>query len=143
MVVGYLTQRVALTAVFLGIKHHRDVALGGVIKFLPALGIGLAISAIATLGWVISWEIVLAMSDLDFPALMQEQMLAQARASGASEAELAKIAVDAQGFAEMYQNPLIRMPITSIEMFPVGVIVSLISAALLRNSRFMPPRAAA
>lgn len=143
VVVGYLTQLVALTAVFLGIKHHRDVALGGVIRFFPALGIGLGISAVASLGWVIGWEIVLAMSGLDFGAMMKEQMLAQAKASGASAEALAKVAADAQAFADMYKNPLIRMPISFIEMFPAGVLVSLASAGLLRNSRFLPARRAA
>lgn len=143
VVVGYLTQLVALTTVFLGIKHHRDVNLGGVIKFLPALGVGVGISAVATLGWVFAWEIVLAMTQLDFPAMMKEQMLAQAQARGASEAELQKVVTDATSFGEMYKNPLIRMPITFTEMFPVGVLVSLICAALLRNSRFMPARQAA
>jgi hypothetical protein len=141
--VGYLTQLVALTAVFLGIKHHRDVALGGVIKFFPALGIGLAISAVAALGWVVGWEIVLAMSNIDFPAMMKEQMLAQAQARGASEAELQKIAADAASFAQLYMTPPIRWSISFIEMFPVGVLVSLVAAGLLRNSRFMPARQAA
>ena len=143
VVVGYLTQLVALTVVFLGIKHHRDVARGGVIKFFPALCVGIGISAVATLGWVIGWEIVLAMSDMDFPAMMKEQMLAQAQARGASEAELQKISAEAASFGEMYGNPLFRMPISFTEMFPVGVLVSLISAGLLRNSRFMPARQAA
>ena len=43
-------------------------------------------------------------------------------------------------FGEMYANPLIRMPITFIEIFPVGLVISLIAAALLRNSRFLPAR---
>jgi hypothetical protein len=137
-VIGYLIQLLALTAVFLGIKRYRDVALGGVIRFLPALGVGTAISAVATLGWVIGWEIVLATSHLDFPGMMQEQMLAQAQARGASEAELREAAADAARFAELYGIAPIRWAISFIEMFPVGVLVSLVSAALLRNSRFMP-----
>jgi hypothetical protein len=40
----------------------------------------------------------------------------------------------------MYSNPLYRLPITFVEMFPVGVLISLISAAVLRNSRVLPAR---
>ncbi|HEV7693566.1 MAG TPA: DUF4199 domain-containing protein [Hyphomonadaceae bacterium] len=138
LVVGYLTQVIALTFVFLGVKAHRDNALGGVIKFLPAFGVGLAISAIASLGWVISWEIVLSVSHFDMGAMMKEQMVAQAQASGAGEAAIQKAIADADSFAKMYQNPLYRMPMSFIEMFPVGILVSLISAAVLRNSRFLP-----
>jgi len=49
----------------------------------------------------------------------------------------------AQDFAMMYANPLFRMPITFTEILPVGILVSLFPALLLRNSRFMPARAAA
>jgi hypothetical protein len=40
----------------------------------------------------------------------------------------------------MYANPLYRLPITFVEMFPIGVLISAVSAALLRNSRFLPAR---
>ena len=53
-------------------------------------------------------------------------------------AEIAK----AEAFAKMYANPLYRIPITFTEILPVGILVSLISSLLLRNSRFMPARAA-
>lgn len=143
MVVGYLTQLVALTVVFLGVKHHRDRALGGVIRFLPAFGMGVAISAVATLGWVIGWEIVLAMSGLDFGAMMSEMMVEQARARGASEAEIEKTVAEAAAWSGAYANPLVRMPISFIEMFPLGLVISLLTALVLRNRSFMPPRAAA
>lgn len=142
VVVGYLTQLVALTAVFLGVKQHRDRDCGGIIKFLPALGVGLGISAVASLGWVIGWEIVLAMTGLDYGTMMIDMMVAQAEARGASEVEIEKARADAEGFARMYANPLFRMPISFTEMFPVGVLVSLVTAGLLRNSRFLPARGA-
>jgi hypothetical protein len=40
--------------------------------------------------------------------------------------------------ATMYRNPLYRIPITFVEIFPVGLIVALVSAALLRNPRLLP-----
>jgi hypothetical protein len=140
--VGYLTIILALTTVFLGVKHYRDRTLGGVIKFLPAFLVGLGISAVASLGWVIGWEISLAVTGLDFPAMYSEMMLEQARGRGATDAELQRITSESVSFAKMYANPLFRVPITFVEMFPVGVIISLISALLLRNSRFMPARRA-
>ena len=48
--------------------------------------------------------------------------------------------INAAAFAKNYANPLYRLPITFVEMFPVGVLISLVSAALLRNSRFLPAR---
>jgi hypothetical protein len=143
MVYGYLSMIVGLTAVFLGVKHYRDKVLGGAIKFGPALVVGLGISAVASLIYVIAWELNLALMDYDFAESYARAMVEDARAKGASAAELEKAVAEAAGFVEAYRNPLYRMPITFIEMFPVGVLISLISAGLLRNSRLLPARAGA
>jgi hypothetical protein len=143
MLLGYLTMLVALTAVFLGIKAYRDKVLGGAIKFLPAFGLGLAISAVASLFYVIGWEISMAYSEFDFTQYYTNYLVESARAKGASAQEIAKATADAKAFAISYANPLIRIPLTFVEMFPVGILVSLISAAILRNSRVLPSRASA
>lgn len=139
--IGYATILVALTGVFLGVKHYRDKVKGGVIKFVPALGVGLGISAVASLGWVVAWEISLAMTKFDFVAAYYGAMIEQAQADGATAEKIAQMRTEQEGFASMYSNPVIRMGITFVEMFPIGVVISLISAALLRNSRFLPARA--
>jgi hypothetical protein len=138
---GYLTMIVALTAVFLGIKHCRDKVLGGAIRFVPALLIGLAISAVASVLYVIGWEISLAFSDFDFASSYSKSVVEAARAKGASPEELQTVIADTQAFVKNYANPAYRVAVTFLEMFPVGVIISLISAALLRNSRLLPARA--
>lgn len=140
MLVTYLVMIVALTAVFLGIKAYRDKALGGVIRFLPALGVGLGISAVASLLYVIAWEVSTAFSSFDFLTHYKDYLLNEAKARGASGAELNQAIADAEAFARMYVNPLYRLPMIFIEMFPVGVLISLISAAVLRNPRVLPAR---
>jgi hypothetical protein len=132
---------VALTAVFLGVKHYRDKVLGGVVRFVPALLVGLAISAVASVLYAIGWEISLAFTGFDFPSAYMHEMVEAARAKGASAAEIERITQEAAGFARLYANPLYRLPITFVEMFPIGVVIALISAALLSNSRFLPARA--
>ena len=139
--IGYATILVALTGVFLGVKHYRDKEKGGVIKFMPALGVGLGISAVASLGWVIAWEISLAVTKFDFVTAYYGALIEQAQADGATAEKIAQMRTEQEGFASMYSNPVIRMGITFVEMFPIGVVISLISAALLRNSRFLPARA--
>ena len=62
------------------------------------------------------------------------------RAIGWQPVEIARIEADTAEFLAMYANPLFRLPITFIEMFPIGALVSLASAGLLRNSRFLPAR---
>ena len=142
MLVTYLVMIVALTAVFLGIKAYRDKVLGGVIRFLPALGVGLGISAVASVLYVTAWEVSTAFSSFDFLTHYKAYLLDAARAKGATGAELNQAIADAESFAEIYMNPLYRLPMIFIEMFPVGVLISLISAAVLRNPRVLPARAA-
>ncbi|MBA8886351.1 hypothetical protein FHW12_000542 [Dokdonella fugitiva] len=66
MAIGYLTMLVALSAVFIAIKRHRDTDLGGMIGFWRALGLGLGISAVAGLFYVAAWEAALALTHMDF-----------------------------------------------------------------------------
>lgn len=139
-VYGYLSMLLAFTMVFVGIKHYRDKVLGGVIGFLPALGVGLGISAVASLFWVVGWELTLA-SGFDFGSAYTDSVVAAAQARGAPAAEIEQIRAETAEFLSMYANPLFRLPITFVEMFPIGALISLISAALLRNSRFLPARA--
>jgi hypothetical protein len=133
MLLGYLTMIVSLTAVFLGVKSYRDKVLGGAIRFLPAFGLGVAISAVACLFYVIGWEISLAYSPFDFISFYKMSMIESATAKGVTVEDLKQVTADAESFAKMYRNPWIRMPITFIEMFPVGVLVSLITAAVLKR----------
>jgi hypothetical protein len=141
MLASYLVMLVALTAVFLGVKSYRDKALGGAIRFLPALGVGLAIASVASLIYVLAWEVCMAYSPFDFIKFYSSYLLEAAK-DGTPE-QVAKATAEAKEFAENYAKPLYRMPWTFIEIFPVGVLVSLISAAVLRNSRVLPARASA
>jgi hypothetical protein len=142
MVVGYLTMLVALSMVFVGVKRYRDTALGGVIRFWPAFGIGLGIAGVAGLCYVAGWEAYMYATDYTFMDVYMKQALAAKAATGASAAELAKYTAELNTLKVQYANPLIRMPMTFAEIAPVGLIVALVSAAILRNSRAFPAVAA-
>jgi hypothetical protein len=137
---GYLIMLLALSLVFVGVKRLRDRELGGVIRFVPALLAGLGISAVAGVIYVIGWEITLAATDFAFIDSYSSAAIEAARARGASAAEIEAVIARMAEFRQQYENPLFRLPVTFIEIFPVGLVVSLISAALLRNSRFLPAR---
>ena len=140
MLIGYTTMLIALSAVFVGIKRHRDVERGGVIRFWPAFGIGVGISFVAGVFYVAAWEALQAMTHMDFANSYADAIIAGEKAKGASAEALAKLAADMEAFKLQYANPLFRLPMTFVEIFPVGVLVSLVSAGLLRNSRFLPAR---
>jgi hypothetical protein len=140
MLIGYTVMLVALSTVFLGIKRQRDHEQGGVIRFWPAFGMGVAISVIAGIFYVVAWEASQAISGADFASFYAQTMLEQARSEGKSAAELARMSAEFAQFKLNYANPMWRIPMIFTEIFPVGVLVSLISAALLRRPSFMPAR---
>ena len=140
MLIGYTTMLIALSAVFVGIKRHRDVDRGGVIGFWPAFGVGLGVSFIAGIFYVAAWEAVQAMTHMDFASSYAQAIIASEKAKGASAEALVKLSADMAAFKLQYADPLFRLPMTFAEIFPVGVLVSLVSAGLLRNSRFLPAR---
>lgn len=137
---GYLMMVLALSLIFFGVKRLRDREMGGVIRFVPALLAGLGISAVASVIYVVGWEITLAVTDFAFVDSYSTAAIEAARAKGASAAEVAAVVAQMDDFRRQYANPLIRLSFTFIEIFPVGLLISLISAALLRNSRFLPAR---
>ena len=137
---GYLIMLVALSAILVGVKQHRDRALGGVIRFWPALLMGLGIGAAATVAYVAVWEVYLAVTHYTFADNYVAQMLEAKRAAGITGAAYAKAVAEMDSFRRLYANPLLRMLSTSAEIGPVAVLVAVVSAALLRNPKFLPAR---
>jgi len=60
-------------------------------------------------------------------------VLKNAKADGASAAEISKKAAEMANFKEMYKNPLFVVLITYAEVFPIGLLISLISALILKR----------
>ncbi len=137
---GYTVMPVALILIFVGVKRYRDQSLGGVIKFGPAFGLGLAIAAVAGVFYVIGWEISLAATNYTFAEEYAQGVIAAKEKAGVTGEALDKIAAEMRAFVEQYKNPAFRLPMTFIEIFPVGFLVALVSAALLRNPKVFPAR---
>ena len=140
LLVGYTLMLVAFTTIFVAIKRRRDGPGGGVIRFWPAFALGLGITVVASLIYVTAWEIGEGLSGADFASVYSEAMIAQQRAAGASAEALARSAAEMDDFRRSYADPLFRLPMVFAEIFPVGILVSLVAAGLLRNSRFLPAR---
>jgi hypothetical protein len=140
---GYLVMLAALSLIFVGVKRYRDVELGGVIKFGRAFLLGLGIAAVAAAIYVAAWEVVMATGvGGDYIAQYVDAYAREMQAGGASAAEVAAMRADMASFQEAYQNPLFRMLITLSEIAPVGLLVALVTALILRNPRVLPAQRA-
>ena len=137
---GYLIMLVALSSILLGVKQYRDQTLGGVIKFTTGLMLGLGIALVASVAYTLVWEVYLYLTHYSFMDHYIEATLAGRRAAGISGAAYQQLVTEMETMRRQYANPLYRLPMTFTEIFPVGLIISLISAALLRNPRFLPAR---
>jgi hypothetical protein len=140
LLLGYTIMLVALSMIFFGIKAYRDRELGGVIHFMPALFMGLGISIVSGIIYVLVWEVYMAATNYTFMNAYVESYIAQQKAAGITGAALDKIVAEMEQMKVQYADPLFRMPMTFMEIFPVGLLISLISAAVLRNPKVLPAR---
>jgi hypothetical protein len=132
MIWGYATMIIALSLVFFGIKSYRDNH-GGRITFWKGLQVGILITLISAVCYALSWELYYPKYGQAFIQKYSAYYLEKMKQEGTPEAEIEKARVEAEQFTAMYDKFYVRFPVTLIEILPVGIIVTLISAALLRK----------
>lgn len=139
--VGYATMVIALSMVFFGIKSYRDNYQKGAIRFWKGFQVGMLITLIASLMYAAAWETynqVRPASSAAFIDYYVECQIDKMKEKGASAADIDREVKRMDDFRRMYRNPAIRFSITLIEILPVGIIITLISAAVLRKKEFLP-----
>ena len=133
--IGYTTMVLAFLFVFFGIRSYRDNVGHGTISFGRGFSVGILITAIASVCYVATWQVIYYKVMPDFGDKYAAHILEKERASGASEQEIAAKSEQMEEFKEMYQNPLINVALTFLEPLPVGLVISLVSAGILRRKR--------
>ena len=131
-VIGYTVMVVAFIAVFFGIRAYRDQQ-GGVITFGRAFKVGILTALVTCAMYVIGWQILYYGFMPDFGEKYTAAFVTQMQDEGKSAAEIATARAELAKFWELYQNPLVNIGITFIEIFPVALVMVLISAAILRR----------
>jgi len=133
MYFGYAMMLLAFSLTFVGIKNFRDKYNNGVISFGKAFQAGLYITLIASTMYVISWLIDYYYFIPDFADKYAAHALEKMKAAGATAAELTRQAAAMENFKTMYKNPFYNILLTYSEVLPVGLVISLISAGVLRK----------
>ena len=141
MLVGYAAMLVAFSFVFVGIKNFRDKYNDGVITFGKGFKIGILISLIASTFYVITWIFELKFVLPDFMESYSANMVKQLHESGLSQVEIDKQIVEIERNKEMYKNPVFLVLITYMEVFPVGLLVTIVSALILKKKVKQQPQA--
>lgn len=131
--VGYTFLLGAFAFIFVGIRNYRNNYLSGVISFGKAFKTGFYISLIASTLYVLVWLIDYYVFIPGYLDQYIAHVMYQARLDGATADELAQTAKQMADFKEMYKNPVFVILITYAEVLPIGLIVSLISAFILKR----------
>jgi hypothetical protein len=134
MLIGYLSMLIAFSLIFVAVKTYRDKQNGGVVSFGSAFKMGLLIALIASTMYVITWAFVYHYYLPDFMEKYAAQMIENARATSTPQ-ELQQFTAKMNEQKEMYKNPIWFSLFTYMEILPVGIIISLISALLLKRKK--------
>lgn len=133
MVLGYVSMLLAFSLIFVGIKNYRDKHNAGAISFGKAFVIGLYIALIGSTIYVATWMIDFYVFIPDFMDKYVAQQLQAAAESGMSPAEIKIMSDEMQGYMQMYKTPWGVALLTYMEILPVGLLMSLIGAAVFRK----------
>jgi len=136
MALGYTIMVASFLLIYFGIRSYRDNTLNGQISFGRAFACGILITLITSVCYVAMWEVLY----FNFmPHFMDSYFAAQIQkiqSSGIDPAATAAKVADIQHFQQLYQNPFVNMAYTFMEPLPVGLVITLISAGMLRRKRF-------
>jgi len=131
--VGYTAIVLSFLLVFFGIRSYRDNVSGGQITFTKGFAVGISITLISCVFYVVTWEVIYFNFLHGFMDKYFAHAVEKAKASGATGAALQAQLQQLQRYKELYENPLFNAAMTFIEPFPVGLVITLISAAILRK----------
>lgn len=133
MIYGYTAMIIAFSFIFIGIKDFRDRFNDGMISFGKAFKVGFLITLIASTVYVLTWLVAYYFFMPDFFDVMMASYQKKLIADGVSQEELAANMAQMTEYKEMYKNPLFNAAMTYTEIFPVGLLVSLIASLILKK----------
>ena len=132
-IIGYTSIVLSFLLVYFGIRSYRDNVGNGQITFGRAFAVGIGITLISCICYVATWEILYFKFMPDFMDKYGAHVIEKAKAAGASAAALQAQVDQLKKYKAMEDNPFLNAVMTFSEPFPVGLLITLISAAVLRK----------
>jgi hypothetical protein len=132
-ILGYTVIVLSALMIFFGVRSYRENVGGGRLTFGRGFAVGILITLISSTCYVATWEVVYYKLMPGFADKYAAHMVEHAKASGASQQKIDEAVRQAGQFKQMYNNPLINVGLTYMEVFPVGLLVTLLSAGILRR----------
>jgi hypothetical protein len=134
-VIGYTSMALAFLMVFFGVRSYRDNVAGGRVTFGRAFIVGLMMTAVASVCYVATWQLVYYRLTPDFGDKYAAYEVEKTKKSGATDEQIAVKKQEMTELKEMYRNPLLNIALTLLEPLPVGILFTLITAGVLSRKR--------
>lgn len=132
-IVGYTGIVAAFLVVFFGVRSYREQQAGAGLTFGRAFSVAILIVLISCVFYVATWELIYFKLSPHFMDDWTAHAIQEAKASGASQATIDETARQMAQFKQIYDNPAYNAAVTFLEPFPIGLLVAVISAAVLRR----------
>jgi hypothetical protein len=130
-IVGYAGMLIAASFIFIGIKNYRDKFNNGVITFGKAFKVGLLITLVASTFYALVWVIEYYVFLPDWMDKYCTHMVNEVK--GADQQKIDKTNELVNTYKTIYKNPILVVLATYVEVLPIGLIVSLICALILKR----------
>lgn len=129
-IVGYTVMVVTFSLIYFGIRKYRNKYLDSFISFGKAFKIGALVAFVGATIYVIVWLFYYYLFAPDFMDVYTVYIL-----ENTAESDLQAKTVEMANFKEMSKNPLFVILITYSEVLPIGLVVALISALMLKKKQ--------
>lgn len=131
---GYVVMLIIYSLIFIGVRNYRNNQLGGVVSFKKAFKVGTMITLVAATFYVLISMIYLYQFAPDYMDRYADYVLRHS-----SPTELEAKSESMESLKDMYKNPLFAILYTYMEILPLGLIVALISALILKSKKTLLP----
>lgn len=132
-ILGYSAMLLSAMLVFFGVRSYREHAGDGRLTFGRGVAVGLLITLVSTLCYIVAFEVMYFGIAPDFGERFSACMIERARAAGGGPQEIETVTEQARALKRLYDHPATNAALTFATSFPVGLVGSLISAAILRR----------
>lgn len=136
--VGYAGMVLSFAVIYIGVRSYREKVGKGSLSFGKALQAGLLMALISCCCYALAWVCINHFLYPNFADDYLQHEMNSLRQSGATEAALQEKLKTMEEYKSMTANPFVNALLTFTEPLPVGFIVALLSAAILRKKPTKP-----
>ena len=131
--VGYTGMILSGLLIFFGVRSYRENVGGGTMTFGRGFQVGILIALISAVCYVATWEFIYFKLEPDFCDKHFGAQVERLKASGAPPEKVAAAEQQLATMKSLLANPVTNAALAFLEPIPVGLLITLISAAVLRK----------